>query len=76
MPVRLFVKILDSRAAERELRRLLKRHRDKVLAVAVVLSADNEKQVAILARHYRLRLAPIPATILLPVDRERSGSKE
>ncbi len=62
--VRLFVKVLDGREAERELRKLLKRHGDKILAVAVIMQA-SEKQVAAIIKHYDLRPVNIPAAILL-----------
>ncbi len=61
----MFVKVLDSRDAERELRKLLKRHGDKVLAVAVIVRVDSDRQVGALARHYRLRLSSLPAQLLL-----------
>ncbi|BBC20952.1 hypothetical protein [Aeropyrum globular virus 1] len=47
------------------LRRLLRRHNGRILAVALVVEVESKKQVSALARHYRLRPLPVPATLFI-----------
>jgi len=62
--VRLEVFILE-KPDPKTLRKLLRRHNSRILAVAVVLEVDNPQLVPALARHYGLRPVSIPASLFV-----------
>ena len=59
-----YAKMILSREDLRQLHRLLKRYRGQVRAVAVVLELEPETARA-LPGAYRMRLLPLPASLLL-----------
>jgi hypothetical protein len=62
--ISVFIKTLDGKQSERELYRLLRRYKDRIIAIAIVVEVEKG-QVGSLARHYRLQRVTIPPEILL-----------
>ena len=60
-----YVKVISGRESERQLLRLLRRHRDRILAVALVVAAESQQQLGGLAKAYQLRPLRLPASLLL-----------
>ena len=52
----------------KRLRKLLKRHNGRVLAVAVVLEVESPQQVSALARHYGLQPLQLPASLFITLE--------
>ncbi len=51
------------------LRKLLRRHNGRILAVAIVLEVESPQLVPALARHYGLKPLQLPASLF--IDRQR-----
>jgi hypothetical protein len=47
------------------IRKLLRRHNGRILAVAVVVEVESSQQIGALARFYNARPVPLPPELLL-----------
>ncbi len=50
------------------LRKLLRRHNGRVLAVAVVIEVESPQQVPALARHYGMKPLGLPASLFITLE--------
>lgn len=65
---------LDSREAQKRLRRLLRRHQGRILGIAVIIQAESPRQAAAIARNYGLTTLSLPPELLVsPRAGERRG---